>query len=257
MTKKPAGNKPEKPLITADKLVAPKNKRLKPLQLTKAILSFIPVMGMSDRFCQKGGRALHMSHYWNSWVRDDGTILAGPIFGGPLCSVILEELAALGVKYVIGYGYSGVLDPEIPTCSIMVADAGFCSDGTSKEYSDESEAIADPGMLKSALDLARKCGIEPITGKVWTTDAIYREFPSKVSHWRKRGARFVNLETGSLYAVARETGLKAVYLSVVSDDVSGDEWSGWHPDWEQPIEEVWNICLEMAEAIAADGSGSN
>ncbi len=90
--------------------------------------------------------------------------------------------------------------------------------------------------------------MEPATGRVWTTDALYREFPSKVAYWRGRGARFVNLETASLYAVSREKGLRAAYLSVVSDHLTDGKWSGWHADRQQSRERMWDICLDMVEA---------
>jgi purine-nucleoside phosphorylase len=239
----------EKALISAEKLVSSKDMGLGPYQVTKAILAFISVGRMSEKFCEKGGKQLPISQYWNTWVREDGTILAGPIFGGPMCAVVMEELAAIGVKYFIGYGYSGTLDHEVPTCSIMAADAALCSDGTSKEYSTRREVSADDEMLQRMLDLIQKRGITSTTGKVWTTDGIYREFPSKVAYWKKKGARFVNMDTGPLYAVAREKGLKAAYLSVVSDDVSGDEWSGWFGDFKQVMGQVWDICLDMAETL--------
>lgn len=245
----PPRNSPEKPLICAENIVSTKEIDLGPHRLTKAVLAFMPLKGMSDTFCENNGRQLPMSHYWDTWVREDGTILAGPIFGGPMCAVVMEELAACGVKYFIGYGASGTLDPGVPPCSIMVADAGLCSDGTSKEYSDKSEVPADAEMLERLREAISQRGLPAITGKVWTTDAIYREFPSTVSHWKKQGARFVNMDTSPLYAVAQEKGLKAAYLSAVSDNVSGEKWSGWFADFDRAMEHVCSICLDVVETL--------
>jgi uridine phosphorylase len=247
---KPPRNKEEKPLICAENLVSVgKYMELTQYRLTKAILAFLPLHGMSKKFCEKHGSPFPMSHYWNTWVREDGTILVGPIFGGPLCAAILEELSAVGVKYAIGYGASGTLDSDIPACSIMVADSGLCSDGTSKEYSEERESPADAGMLKRLMNAMSRRGLPEIRGKVWTTDAIYREFPSTVDYWKKQGANFVNMETSPFYAVAREKGVKAAYLSAVSDNVSGEKWSGWYENFDQAMEQIWDICLEVLETI--------
>jgi len=148
----------------------------------------MPVDRMSDLFCEKNDKQLSFSRYWETWIRDDGVVLVGPIFGGPACAAVLEELSALGVEQVIGYGYSGALDSAIPLLSIMVADSGFCSDGTLKEYTGSDEVFADPEMMERLLDLIQRRGIKPETGKVWTTDAIFREFPSRCACW-KEGSR--------------------------------------------------------------------
>jgi uridine phosphorylase len=247
---KPPRNKEEKPLICAENLTSVgKYMELTQYHLTKAILAFLPLLGMSKKFCEKHGSPFPMSHYWDTWVREDGTILVGPIFGGPLCAAILEELSAIGVKYAIGYGASGTLDSNIPACSIMMADAGLRSDGTSKEYCGRSEVPADAEMLGRLADAIGRRGLPKISGKVWTTDAIYREFPSTITYWKNKGAKFVNMETSPFYAVAREKGVKAVYLSAVSDNVSGEKWSGWFTDFGQAMEQIWDICLEVVETI--------
>jgi len=239
-------NKSETPLITPEMIVSNKDFGMEQ-PLKKAILAFMPVDRMSDLFCEKNGRRFSFFHYWDAWTRDDGVVLVGPIFGGPACAAVVEELSALGVEQVVGYGYSGALEAGIPLLSIMVADSGFCSDGTSKEYTDSDEISADPEMLEQLLGVFRQRGIKPEAGKVWTTDAIFREFPSRCAYWKEKGAGFVNMETSPFYAVAREKGLRAVYLSVVSDCVGEEKWSGWSSDLEKPVEEMWGICLKWSD----------
>src|SRR4030042_763556 len=243
--KKPARMKTEKPLITAEHIVSHKESIFGEYRLTKAILVFLPIRNMSDKFCGEKGRQITWGGYWDTWVRKDGTVLAGPVFGGPMCAVIMEELAACGVEYFIGYGASGTLDPAVPPCSIMVADAGLCSDGTTKEYSTRRTTPADGGLLERLRGAIERRGLPAISGKVWTTDAIYREYPTKVAYWKNKGARFVNMETSTFYAVARELGVKAAYLSAVSDTVSGEEGWGWFADFDRAMEQIQDISLEV------------
>ena len=239
----------EKPLIVPRKPKRYEDIGLAEHEPNKAILVFLPLEGMVEKFCENNGQPIFLSPYWNSWVRDDGTMLVGPIFGGPLCSVIVEELSVLGVQKFIGYGASGALDPEILPGSIMIAGSSFCSDGTSKEYSKDTEVYADHDMLQLLLEITQTYQESAEVGRVWTTDAIYRELPSKVAYWKQRGARYVNLETGSLYSVAKEKGLQAVYLSAVSDCVTEDRWSGWFEGTDQSFERIWSICLKAAEIL--------
>jgi uridine phosphorylase len=237
----------EEPLIRAEKLIYPESDGLLgEHKIRKALLAFMPVGEMKHRFLAKRGRRIFLSYYWSTWVREDGAILAGPIFGGPMCAAALEELSALGVEDVIGYGYSGALDPEVRPACIMVADSGFCSDGTSKEYCEKDEILGDAIMLEYLRSIIQKHGIIAEAGKVWTTDAIYRESPSKIRYWRGKGARFVNIETSSLYSVARVKGIRAAYTSVISDSLAGDKWSGWY-NCRQAVQQLWDICLDAIE----------
>jgi uridine phosphorylase len=243
----------EKPLIVP-RLSEPHMEIMDKYHPTKAILAFLPVGNMSVEFGNKGDVQSAFLPYWESWnwrgwIREDGIILAGPIWGGSMCATIIEELSVLGVEHFIGYGASGSLDSSISLGSIMVAESSFCSDGTSREYSGKEETYPDSEMTLLLKDIIQRHGIKPVVGKVWSTDAIYREYPSKVTYWKHKGAKFVNMDTASLFAVTAAKGLKAAYLSAVSDILYDDRWSGWHTEFDQPLETVRKICLEIAAEL--------
>jgi purine-nucleoside phosphorylase len=240
----------EKPLITPREFLRGQEVDVKQLKLKKALISFMSIRGMKDKFGGKHAAGPIFSHNQElPLVREDGTVLVGRVYGGPFCSIILEELAFFGVEYAVGYGFSGTLDSSVSPGSIMIAESGICSDGTSREYTAEKEVFADAAMMNSLEKIMKKHGVEPAKGKVWTTDAIYREYPSKITLWKKAGARFCNLETSPFYTVAREVGIKAVYFSVVSDNVEKTEWSGWARDLSGVTDVMWNISLEMVESL--------
>lgn len=219
-------------------------------KFTKAIISFMSLGEMAGKFGGEYSKSPIFSHTSEPFlVRGDGAILIGKVYGGPFCSIILEELAFFGIKHVVGYGFSGTLDSSVPPGNIMVAESGICSDGTSKEYSSDTEVLADRDMLASITDIAKGYGIELKPGKVWTTDALYREYPSKIVSWQSAGARFCNLETSPFYVVSRAIGVRAIYISVVSDDVTGRKWSGWKSDLAKVTEAMWNISLDMIDSL--------
>ena len=136
----------------------------------------------------------------------------------------MEEMAYLGVKYVIGYGYSGSLRQEFVQGSIVLASSGIVSDGTSGEYSELSEVKASAVLMAAynKLDAALRDGV--LSRKAWTTDAIYREYPSKVQSWLQAGADFVNMDTSHFYAVSQDVGIEAIYFSLISDYVGWEKW---------------------------------
>jgi len=240
----------EKPIITPEDFLKGQDVDVNQFRLNKALVAFMSISGMEATFKGKPASGPIFSHTRElPLIREDGTILVGQVYGGPFCSIILEELAFFGVKYAVGYGFSGTLDSNVAPGTIMIAESGICSDGTSKEYTDDSEVYADVKMVESLTKIIRRHGIEPEGGRVWTTDAIYREFPSKIASWKRAGARFCNLETSPFYAVARAVDIKAVYLSVVSDNVDKAKWSGWAPNLGEAIEKMWDASLELAESL--------
>jgi uridine phosphorylase len=195
----------ERPLITPEELIPAEVISQYPLK--KLILAFMPIRRIIEYLGPKLTGAHHLdekTEWYRCWYIDNETVLAGPIWGGPMCSVVLEELSVFGVKYAVGCGYSGTLDANIPLGSMMIADSGLCSDGTTREYTVDDEIHGDEEMLGLLCSTMRSHGVEPQHGKVWTMDAIYRELPSKAAYWKEKGAGFVNMETsGKVHSLTR------------------------------------------------------
>ncbi|MDD5093402.1 MAG: hypothetical protein PHV74_03345 [Dehalococcoidia bacterium] len=245
----------EAPLVTPHRVLTDNGIDPAEYPFSTAVLVFMPVGFIARLFDGEppGKRIFGMVN--KCLVRPDhgGTLLMGPVYGSPVCASALEELSALGVKHVVGFGLSGSLVPEIVPGDLMIASSGLASDGTTKEYTDDDEIGPDPELLTLTQDIFQKHGLKPKTGKVWTTDAIYREYPSKVSFWREKGASYVNMETSAFYAVAREVGIRSVYLSLVSDHVGGEEWTGWPADPSEGLTQLWNVCRDIIAEVGKKG----
>jgi len=159
-------------------------------------------------------------------------ILPQVVWGGPVTAILLEELACFGVQTVIGFGAAGSLVSSQHVGKMLVADRAICSDGTSRQYTDEPYVNPASELLRLTLMLASQGRTEPIVGPVYTTDALYQEWPARIRQWREGGATFVNLEASPFYAVAAYRGIRAVYLGLVTDYV-GDP-TGWqHGLWSR------------------------
>lgn len=240
----------ETPLITPERLLRELGIDPAKYRFTTALLSFMPVGFMAWKFGGKRLRRPLVPMAPHLWVRrGERVLLVGPIYGGPVCAAVLEELSSFGVQQAIAYGLSGSLKEGVTPRQIVVANSAFCSDGTSREYTDQEEVGPDLALRDLALQVLRGRGVEPELGRIWTTDALYREFPSKVAYWRERGAGFVDMEAAPFYAVAQVKGIKAVLLSVVSDSVGGGEWSGWSPGIRSAVALLWKVCLEMVDRL--------
>lgn len=73
-------------------------------------------------------------------------------------------------------------------------------------------------------------GIPFVTGKTWTTDAMYRETPDMIELRRNEGCLTVEMETAAFFAVSKFYDIPLVQLLYAGDDVSGAAWDsrGWN-----------------------------
>ena len=116
-------------------------------------------------------------------------------WGAPQAAILVEELAALGVRRIIGCGACGSLDPRLPRGTQAIAREGLCTDGTSRAYTDAATVPSSTPLLHAAHGVAKRLGIEVDEVCVATADALYRETPAHVMRWREAGADAVNMET--------------------------------------------------------------
>lgn len=201
---------------------------------------------LSESICSHLDRA----HQFVGQVGDARILALECLYGGPLSATVIEELAHYGIGQVVGYGYAGSLTREIPVGQIVVADEAIVSDGTSREYlADAQLAYPDRALANSFYESAARSGIRVRGGKVWTTDAIYREYPEKVAVWRQAGAQVVNMDTAHFYAVSQVVGMPAVYVCVVSDCVEGPRWDDGFGRIRQAVSNLQDAILEMLACI--------
>ena len=151
------------------------------------------------------------------------------LWGGPQTAILVEELAALGVRGIVGFGVAGALVDALPKGTQIVAESGLATDGTSRAYTIAAEAVADARLSATLVATATRLGIAVWPVKIATVDALYRETPADVQRWVGLGAQAVNMETTPLYAAASVCGVRAVWLGHISDalSVTTQTWDSW------------------------------
>lgn len=153
------------------------------------------------------------------------TTINGP--GAPFAVIVLEELAALGVRRVVLVGMAGSLRTALRAGSFVVCDRALRDEGTSHHYVGPGRYAYPSTRLTSALRAALERRGEPFaSGPSWTTDAVYRETAAEVRRYRRRGILTVEMEASAVFTVAALLGVEAAALFVVSDHL--DE-GGWEP----------------------------
>jgi uridine phosphorylase len=134
--------------------------------------------------------------------------------GGPSAALVLHELAELGVKRAIRVGTCGALDDELELGALLCAEAALTGDGTSVALGAKGRALPDPALLGRLRERA-----EPVT--IATTDLFYETDPRERERWIEGGARAVEMEAATLFALGERLGVAVGCLLVVSDVFPG------------------------------------
>lgn len=262
-------------IITADQRLNEKELDLDVFNFPIAIFSFFKTMADIETWERQASRlnAKRINHpksddsrlhwgkiiqwpmsIWNIEELGIPIIIVGPVLSGPWVAMAVEELKVLGLKYAIGIGAYGSFSDELQIDDIVIADNAIISDGTSKEYSNDSEAKPTKRLLDLVEVILQRENQKYRTASVWTLDAMYRESIEKMKMWSKRGAECVNMETGTFYTVARELDIESIYFGFVLDLIHTEEWTGWgglDDELESKVDDT-KSNLVMVEDLAVE-----
>lgn len=134
--------------------------------------------------------------------------------GGPSAAIVIAELAELGARRLIRVGTCGALDPSLRLGELLIATEAIASDGTSRALAGDEAFYPDPELV-DALRVA--AGAVVRTGTIVSTDLFYDGPAGEEERWVQAGALAVEMESATLFALARRRGLQAGSLLLVSD----------------------------------------
>jgi purine-nucleoside phosphorylase len=177
-------------------------------------------------FSKDGFQRLFMSRLYFDRRNPGGFSVVGPFVGAPYAVMLLETLIAWGVRQIIFVGWCGAVSEKVKIGDVILPTSVFIDEGTSKHYgaAGNSQLQADFPMLSKLRQMLNKNSCDYHEGTIWTTDAIYRETSAKIKNFQKKNVLAVEMETSSLFTVAkfREVDLGAIL--VVSDELSSLKW---------------------------------
>jgi len=222
------------PIITPDSVVGYTAARA---QLAVAELGVAPVViavwgqrlfdGLSARLA-----AAPLRHWWYGQRTPHVVGIAGkqPVslvllpVGAPGTVMIMEELIAAGAKAFLGMGLAGSLQHDLGPGAAVLAQAAVRDEGTSGHYADLAEDACAENTLSAIVGAAlAHAGIATAAGRVWTTDAPYRELSQTVARLRKAGVLAVDMETSAMYVLGAHREIAVANLLLISDVLS-DPW---------------------------------
>ncbi len=137
----------------------------------------------------------------------------------------IEDLKVNGVDTFIVFGNCGVLDKNIPDCSIIIPTKGFREEGTSYHYIDDDVCIPLNEKYKDLfISVLNEKGFSYTEGYTWTTDAPYRETKDKINYYRENGCVAVDMESTAIAAVCRFLNIDYFTFYYAGDNLDSIEW---------------------------------
>jgi uridine phosphorylase len=174
--------------------------------------------------------------------------LVHPGVGAPLAAAFLEELIARGVSAVVACGGAGVLVRDVALGHVIVPTSAIRDEGTSYHYLPPSREVeATESAVEAIVATLERHGVPYVTGKTWTTDALYRETRAKLERRVEEGCLTVEMEAAAFFAVAKFRRIALGQILYAGDDLSGDVWDA--RDWDGHESGRQHLFRLAAEAV--------
>lgn len=175
---------------------------------------------------QTDARRLYMSWLYPGNGVSGSFSVAGPMIGAPYAVMVLETLIAWGGRYIVFVGWCGSISRQVRIGDIILPAAARIEEGTSGLYTPGGDRQSYPSfpLLTRMQSTLGALDIDVHQGVVWSTDAVYRETPTKVRRFQRDGVLAVEMELSALFTVGRYRGAEVVGLLVVSDELTPLKW---------------------------------
>lgn len=152
----------------------------------------------------------------------DGTeigVCRAPL-GAPAAVQLMEFLIAYGARDIIALGSCGVLT-DTPENQLLVVTRALRDEGTSFHYLPAASAInLDADFARCIHSVLCDADLPVATVQTWTTDAFFRETPTKIKAALTSGYTVVEMECAALAACAEFRGVRFGQLLFTGDSLA-------------------------------------
>jgi uridine phosphorylase len=160
------------------------------------------------------------------------TISSG--MGGPSVAIGVEELSELGVHTFLRVGTCGAAQPEIKMGDLVIAMGSVRSEGTPNGYvPTEYPAVASLDVVNALVEAAKASRAPYHVGLIRSVDALYSDLmPDRMPRlhlrdelemWSRAGVLSNDMETSTLFVVARLRKLRAGTINLCVDELGAGE----------------------------------
>lgn len=147
------------------------------------------------------------------------------LVGAPASVSCFEEVIASGAKKFVFFGSCGVLDDGIVGHNLIVPTGAVRDEGTSYHYlAPDAELVPDQETTELLKECLERCGYPYVTGKLWTSDGIYRETLTAVAERKEAGCIAVDMEYSALLAAAKYRHVPFIQFFYSADSLDNGKW---------------------------------
>jgi purine-nucleoside phosphorylase len=164
--------------------------------------------------------------YFSARVGGKKISVFGTPLGCPQAAIMLERLIAMGAGKILAFGCCGSLQPRLKIGHLVIPVEARGEEGTSPHYPlpEGARARANGRITKLCLRMSKEEKFKCSTGKVWTTDALFRETRAKTKRYSKMGLLAVEMEMSALLTIAAYRKVQVGGFMVVSDELATLKW---------------------------------
>lgn len=153
--------------------------------------------------------------------------------GSPSLSIVVNELAQVGIRQIIRVGLTGSIPDDVREGSIVITRASMCRQGAATDVAPvDYPAAANPFVVVALVEAARKLGVDWHVGMTASVDTFYEGQERLESSWNPHPLRsmvglveeFRNLnllnfemESGTLFKLSNVYGLAAGCVCAVAN----------------------------------------
>jgi uridine phosphorylase len=136
--------------------------------------------------------------------------------GGPSAAIVLEELAALGVRTAVRVGTARAVAPGLALGDLVAVTAVEAADAVSAALGRDGRRALDAALARDLAAAAGRDGLLACHDVLYADDAAQR-----AAGWAAAGVAAADLETGALAAVAALRGVAFGAVVAVAADAAG------------------------------------
>jgi purine-nucleoside phosphorylase len=175
----------------------------------------------------------------------------GSGMGMPSASIYAHELMSeYGVRTLIRVGSCGALLDDLRLRDVIAAIGSATDSNMNRVRFDglvDYAPVADFQLLRTAVEVAERRGIDLRVGPVLAADAFYTDRPDLYDRLADYGVLAVEMESAALYTIAARFRARALTLLTVSDHLKTEERLSAE-EREQTFREMVEIALDTVIA---------
>ncbi len=161
---------------------------------------------------------------------------------------IIEMQWQTGIKNFIIFGSCGALDNDATNGKYIIPTQAYRDEGMSYHYAPPADYMEIKNSERLA-EIFEKLRLPFVKGRIWTTDAPYRETKTAVEKRKKDGCLAVEMELAGVQAVCDFHEIELYSFVMTGDVLDGEEYVIEGLDEANHCLDNFNIAVKIAELI--------